>query len=106
MTIIKTNPNKISVLIEVLRPHHWIKNTFIYAPLIFSGQFKHISMCLRATLAFICFCLVSSAIYIINDLYDINEDRQHPTKKYRPIASSKINPIGAFAFSMLFSPTY
>jgi len=85
----------------MLRPYHWIKNTFVFAPMIFSGQFKHFSVCLRATFAFVCFCMVTSGIYIINDLFDRNEDQQHPVKKHRPIASGVISSNLATTLSII-----
>ena len=84
----------------VLRPYHWIKNMFVFAPLVFSGQFMQIKMCLRTTLAFVCFCMVSSAIYAINDVCDRAEDQQHPIKKYRPIASGLTAPGTAILLSL------
>ena len=93
--------NKIFVLLKVLRPHDWIKNLFVYAPLVFSGYFTQINSCLRATLAFVCFCIVSSSIYIINDVCDKNEDQQHPTKKNRPIASGAIASGQAIMISII-----
>ncbi len=89
----KINRNNILTLLVTLRPSHWIKNTFVYAPLVFSGRFTQVPVCIRSTLAFVCFCLFSSAAYIINDLFDRNEDRQHPVKKDRPIAAGIINPL-------------
>ena len=88
--LIKTFNNKAFILFKIIRPHNWIKNTFVYAPLVFSGRFTNINMCFKATSAFICFCMVSSAIYAINDVFDRFEDRQHPTKKFRPIASGAV----------------
>lgn len=59
-----------------------------------------IKMCLKTTLAFLCFCMVSSAIYAINDIFDRFEDRQHPTKKFRPIASGTMKPSAAILISV------
>lgn len=95
----KTNKSKIVEVIATFRPHHWIKNTFVFAPLIFSGRFTHIDMCLKATLAFISFCMASSAIYAVNDICDQEEDRRHPIKKFRPIADGAISPGSAIIMS-------
>ena len=97
----KTNNSKIADVIVTLRPHHWIKNTFVFAPLVFSGRFTQINMCLKATLAFISFCMVSSAIYAINDVCDRFEDRQHPIKKLRPVASGAMAPALAILMSVI-----
>ena len=97
----KTNNSKIADVIVTLRPHHWIKNTFVFAPLVFSGRFAQINMCLKATLAFISFCMVSSAIYAINDVCDRSEDQQHPIKKLRPVARGAIAPGTAILMGVI-----
>jgi len=97
----KTNNNKIAQVIATLRPLHWIKNTFVFAPLVFSGRFTQIDMFLKALLAFISFCMISSAIYAVNDVCDRLEDRQHPIKKFRPIASGAITPGQAIMLSVI-----
>jgi 4-hydroxybenzoate polyprenyltransferase len=73
-------------LIRALRPEEWVKNLFVYAAVLFSGQFD-IPSALRATGVFAAFCLVASAGYLVNDLRDFEDDRRHPVKRYRPIAS-------------------
>jgi 4-hydroxybenzoate polyprenyltransferase len=96
----KTITGKINILLVTLRPHHWIKNTFVFAPLVFSGQFMQIKMCFKATLVFVCFCMASSAIYAINDVFDRFEDQQHPTKKFRPVACGSMKPSTAILLSV------
>ena len=98
----RTNTKKISELLVIIRPYHWIKNLFVFAPLVFSGRFTQIDMCLKTTLAFISFCLVSSAIYAVNDVCDQAEDRQHPIKKFRPVASGAIKSGSAMLLSAIF----
>lgn len=73
-----------------LRPQHWIKNGFVLAPLLFSAKFTDPAMCLSAILAFVSFCAISSGIYLINDLCDLRQDRLHPVKKNRPVASGAL----------------
>ena len=97
----RTNTKKTTALLVTLRPNHWIKNLFVFAPLVFSGRFTHIDMCLKATLVFISFCMASSAVYIINDICDRHEDRHHPMKKLRPIASGAIPPNTAILLSAI-----
>jgi 4-hydroxybenzoate polyprenyltransferase len=99
--MMRTNTNKTTELLVTLRPHHWIKNTFVFAPLVFSGRFTHIDMCLKAMLAFFSFCLVSSAVYAVNDVCDQEEDRRHPTKKFRPIAVGAMSSGSAIIMSAL-----
>ncbi|WBM69116.1 decaprenyl-phosphate phosphoribosyltransferase [Buttiauxella sp. WJP83] len=79
-------------LIKLLRPKHWIKNTFVLAPLIFSGQFNNYNSIANAFVAVILFCLGSSVVYIFNDIKDRERDRLHPKKSIsRPIASGVIS---------------
>jgi decaprenyl-phosphate phosphoribosyltransferase len=79
-------------LIITLRPWQWIKNLFVVAPLVFSSQLFSISMDLRFLAGFIIFSLISSAVYGINDIADLEKDRNHPFKKKRPLASGAISP--------------
>ncbi len=97
----KAFSKKIFVLFRAFRPHNWVKNLIVYAPLVFSGRFTQVSTGLRATLAFVCFCIVSSAIYIINDVCDKSEDQQHPTKRKRPVASGAISSSHAIVISLI-----
>ncbi len=76
--------------IRLLRPSNYIKNLFIYAPLIFSLDFSFDTILIN-TIIFLLFSISASSIYIFNDLNDINEDRRHPTKSKRPIASGKVS---------------
>lgn len=83
------------------RPRQWLKNLAIFAPLVFEGAFFNGDKFLLTVFGFFIFCLVTSAIYIINDVIDINKDRAHPFKKKRAIASGKISPILASAFAVI-----
>ena len=84
-------------LLKSMRPRQWTKNIFVYAALVFDQQFFHREAFLRTTAGFILFCLVSSAVYIFNDLADVESDRQHPEKRHRPIASGKLSVPVAWA---------
>jgi 4-hydroxybenzoate polyprenyltransferase len=77
-------------LLKSMRPRQWTKNIIVYAALVFDQQFFHLEAFLRTTAGFLLFCLISSAVYIFNDLADVESDRQHPDKKHRPIASGKL----------------
>jgi decaprenyl-phosphate phosphoribosyltransferase len=81
---------KISAYLKLLRPHQYLKNGFILFPLFFAFKFNDLELLGRVTLVAICFCLVASAIYILNDYFDIEADRHHPTKKDRPMASGAV----------------
>jgi 4-hydroxybenzoate polyprenyltransferase len=82
-------------LVETLRPQQWVKNGFIFAALIFSQSLTRWDRCRQVLLAALVFCLVSSAAYVLNDILDASEDRHHPTKKLRPIASGRLSATTA-----------
>lgn len=88
-------------IIKCLRPKQWIKNTFIFLPLFFGGKILNTIALTQTTLAFVGFCLLASAIYIINDIADINEDKNHPFKKYRPIASGNVSIKNGICLSII-----
>ncbi len=73
-----------------MRPHQYIKNLFIFLPLFFALKITDTSLLLNAVIAFVAFSLTASAIYTLNDYHDIEEDKQHPKKKDRPLASGDI----------------
>lgn len=77
-------------LIQLIRPHQWIKNFFIFAPLFFSFDFSNEKF-ISVLIGFILFILAASGIYILNDYHDIAEDRDHPIKKNRPLASGTVS---------------
>lgn len=76
-------------LLRALRPDEWVKNSFVYAALLFSGQFDFDSA-VKATGAFIAFCAVASSGYLVNDIRDADLDRRHPAKRFRAIASGAL----------------
>jgi 4-hydroxybenzoate polyprenyltransferase len=91
----------IKALIRALRPHQWVKNVILFAALVFDRQLMNWQGFLHTVLAVITFCAISSSVYLMNDLLDIESDRQHPKKKNRPIASGKLPipvAIGASSF--------
>jgi 4-hydroxybenzoate polyprenyltransferase len=77
-------------LLQSMRPHQWVKNLFVAAPLLFSKNLTNASALLFAAAAVGLFSLLSSSVYLVNDLFDIEKDRQHPKKKLRPIASGRL----------------
>jgi len=91
----------IKSIILSLRPHQWFKNVFLFAGIIFSGRFFDIQALSRASEGFLVFCAIASGIYILNDLKDIEADRAHPDKKFRPIASGDL-PTGLALIIGLF----
>ncbi|MGF1841510.1 decaprenyl-phosphate phosphoribosyltransferase [Vibrio atlanticus] len=79
-------------LVRLMRPKQWIKNAFVFAPLLFSGLFTDMLSVQHTLSAFIIFCLASSATYVLNDYNDIENDRKHPVKsKTRPLASGEVS---------------
>ncbi len=77
--------------VRLLRPADWIKNTFVFAALLFGRQLENRHAVMLSVLAFVAFCLASSAGYVLNDILDRNRDRLHPTKKDRPLASGAVS---------------
>jgi 4-hydroxybenzoate polyprenyltransferase len=75
-----------------LRPKQWTKNLLVFAAAIFSIHFLAINQILLACIGFVLFCFVSSCVYILNDYIDIEKDKLHPTKRYRPMASGRLAP--------------
>ena len=80
----------LGALVEACRPKHWVKNAFVVAPILFSGRFVELGAWVQAAGATVGFCLLSSSIYLINDICDCKEDRQHPVKRNRAIASGRL----------------
>lgn len=87
--------------IRVMRPTQWVKNGFVLMPLVFSARLFHFEDLLKVFGMLVAFCFVSSATYIINDYMDMDQDRVHPLKKHRPLASGELSPIAAFALTGL-----
>jgi 4-hydroxybenzoate polyprenyltransferase len=85
----------IAGLIRTIRPHQWVKNVFVLAPVFFAKDFFDPRLALRAAGAFGVFCVLAGAVYTINDLADAEADRIHPVKRYRPIASGVISEQAA-----------
>lgn len=89
-------------LIRLLRPRQWIKNLFVLAPLIFSGEFVVAASVFQAFTAMALFCLASSIVYVINDLHDVEQDRSHPIKaQTRPLAAGSVSPRQAYGLLVL-----
>jgi 4-hydroxybenzoate polyprenyltransferase len=88
------DPRSSSVLLELLRamrPQHWVKNVFVFAPLVFALRLTDVNLALRVLAAFGTFCAIASAVYLFNDTIDRKADRLHPEKRLRPIAAGRIS---------------
>lgn len=78
-------------IIKLLRPHQWLKNLFVFTPVFFNGRILELDYLLSALVVFGAFCLTASGIYCFNDVYDVEADRLHPKKRFRPIANGTIS---------------
>jgi 4-hydroxybenzoate polyprenyltransferase len=83
-------------IVEALRPRHWVKNVFVLAPLVFAERLTDPHAVLLSAGAFAVFCALASSVYLVNDLSDVGNDRLHPQKRHRPIASGRL-PAGVAA---------
>lgn len=81
--------------IKTGRPKEWVKNVFVFAGLLFSGEFTEIDAISAAFVTFVAFCLISSAGYFLNDLIDVELDRKHPKKRFRPLAAGELSETAA-----------
>lgn len=86
---------------KLMRVHHYIKNILVFAALACSGQLFNTDKLIMGIFAFISFCMISSVVYIINDILDRDKDKNHPIKKMRPIASEVISVKNAICFAVL-----
>jgi len=104
-------------MIRLLRPRQWTKNLLLFAALVFARQLFEPGAVVLATLGFIAFCLASSSVYVVNDLVDAEQDRRHPEKRFRPVASGAVTParagvlavaltIAALSLSYAINPTF
>jgi decaprenyl-phosphate phosphoribosyltransferase len=85
-------------LLKLMRPRQWIKNAFVLAPVVFAREFTDPAAVANALIAFVLFCVASSAGYILNDIHDIERDRSHPTKRHsRPLAAGTVSVQAAIA---------
>lgn len=90
-------------LVKAMRPRQWVKSTVVYAALVFDGKLFEPGLFVATTLVFLAFCLLSSAVYMLNDLVDIEKDRQHPRKRFRPLASGQLDPRVAVVAATVFA---
>ena len=88
--------------IQLIRPKDWAQNMFLFIPVCFAGRFFEIDIILQLLGGFLCFSLVASSIYIINDYRDIEDDKKHPVKKLRPLASGTVNKSTGLMVAIVF----
>lgn len=92
---------KLAALIKSMRPRQWTKNLLVFTPLIFSRELAHMDMLGRAAIVFALFCLLSGAVYLLNDVVDVERDRLHAKKCLRPLARGDISKQTAVTMSIL-----
>lgn len=88
--------SRLSSLLKLMRPQQWVKNLFLFVPIFFAGDIFNLDKIFLLILGFISFSLVSSAVYVLNDYKDLEFDRMHPIKRFRPLASGKVEVSHAF----------
>src|SRR6266508_5786833 len=86
----KPRRGSLRAAIVAMRPQEWVKNLLVFAGLLFSAKFREFDAIVDATITFAAFCAIASAGYLINDVHDAELDRQHPTKRRRPIAAGEL----------------
>jgi decaprenyl-phosphate phosphoribosyltransferase len=88
--------------VRALRPRQWLKNVLIFSAPLAAGSLFEPDVLARSALAFVAFCLINSCIYLINDIRDVGEDRQHPRKRERPIASGELSIPAGWMLGLFF----
>lgn len=92
---------KLQEYIRLIRPHQWLKNLFVFLPLFFSGNMTNWGMLLPTIYAAMSFAFISSSIYCLNDIIDVETDKQHPEKRNRPIAKGSVSLQEAYTLMIL-----
>lgn len=93
----------VRAIVKTLRPHQWVKNLFVAAPLVFAKHLADPHYLLRSALAVGAFCLLSGAVYAFNDVRDVEADRAHPSKRHRPIASGALGERAALILAAVLA---
>lgn len=85
--------NRLAKYLKALRLHQWLKNLLVFIPILMAHQLGNATLIGQALIAFFAFGLCASSVYLLNDLFDLSDDRQHPTKRYRPFAAGSISIV-------------
>jgi decaprenyl-phosphate phosphoribosyltransferase len=96
-TEVAVRRSRVPATVRAMRPRQWVKNLLVLAAPLAAGRLFDPTILKGAALAFVAFCLVSASVYLVNDVRDVEEDRQHPTKRFRPIAAGELKPATAVA---------
>jgi decaprenyl-phosphate phosphoribosyltransferase len=94
---------RVVALLRTLRPHQWVKNGFVFAPLVFAKKLEDSESLVRSAIALAAFCALSGAVYAFNDVLDVDADRAHPIKRHRPIAAGRLSERAAVIASGLLA---
>jgi decaprenyl-phosphate phosphoribosyltransferase len=98
-TQVAVRRSRVPATVRAMRPRQWVKNLLVLAAPLAAGRLFDPTILKGAALAFVAFCLVSASVYLVNDVRDVEEDRQHPTKRFRPIAAGELKPATAVAIA-------
>jgi 4-hydroxybenzoate polyprenyltransferase len=93
--------NNIVESLRLMRPYQWVKNAFVFTGLLFGHAWRDPQLVALVMVVFIAFCLVSSAVYTFNDIVDLEQDKQHPKKSRRPLASGQVSVPAATALAVV-----
>jgi 4-hydroxybenzoate polyprenyltransferase/phosphoserine phosphatase len=99
VTVLSERPNVWKAVVKELRPHQWAKNVLLFVPLYFSHQYTNLNLVFTAAMAFLSFSFCASSIYVLNDLVDLPSDRQHRSKRSRPLAAGTLSIAGGLLLS-------
>ena len=100
-TEVAVRRSRVPATVRAMRPRQWVKNLLVLAAPLAAGRLFEPAIIKSAALAFVVFCLVSAAVYLVNDVRDVEEDRQHPTKRFRPIAAGELKPATALTLAVV-----
>jgi len=98
-TEVAVRHSRVPATVRAMRPRQWVKNLLVLAAPLAAGRLFEPAVIKTAALGFVAFCLVSALVYLVNDVRDVEEDRQHPTKRFRPIASGELKPTTALVLA-------
>ena len=87
------SPSRVLAVVRALRPHQWVKNLLVFVPVVLDHRLSDPAVLEKAVTAFVAFCCAASSAYVLNDILDIEADRRHPTKRYRPFAAGALSPV-------------
>lgn len=113
VTVLSERPPRCKAVVKELRPHQWAKNVLLFVPLYFAHQYTNLDLVFTAAMAFLSFSFCASSIYVLNDLVDLPSDRQHRSKRNRPLAAGTLSipagvvlSVGCLALAITLAATF